>query len=145
MTDTQQKSRSQKDAFASVAFWQFMAFIVLLCFVWANEFLDLPHVLFGEEPASFSLFRAFTLSAAVIVCGVIAVGHTYQQQRAIVGKLLTTCLYCHRVQTGPSDDSWEHVEQYFMKQYPMDLEERACPECQTMIAYLPDDQSEKLF
>ncbi len=33
------KATTKKDAFASVAVWQFLAFIMLLCFVWVNEFL----------------------------------------------------------------------------------------------------------
>jgi hypothetical protein len=122
---------ARADAFASVAFWQLMAFIMLLCFVWASEVLDLPALLFGLERTPFNLFRACLMSAAVIVAAVIAVGHTYEQQKALMKNLLTACLYCHRVKT--KEDEWVHIEDYFLKLFPVALDRGACPECDQML------------
>ena len=126
------KMNARKDAFARIAFWQYMAFIFLLSFVWVIEVLDIPHRVFGVEESPFSLYQACLLSAAVLGAAVIAIGHTYEQQRSLLRKLLKTCLYCHRVKTTLGH--WEHVEEYFIKHYPVSMERGACPACEEMLA-----------
>ena len=128
------KINARRDAFARIAFWQYMAFIFLLCFVWVIEILDIPHRVFGVEETPFSLYRACLLSAAVIGAAVIAIGHTYEQQRSLLRKLLKTCLYCHRVKTVFG--KWEHVEEYFIKHYPISMERGACPACEEMLTHM---------
>jgi hypothetical protein len=128
------KMNARRDAFARIAFWQYMAFIFLLCFVCVIEVLDIPHRAFGAEETPFSLYRVCLLSAAVIGAAVIAIGHTYEQQRSLLRKLLKTCLYCHRVKTPHGH--WEHVEEYFIKHYPISMERGACPACEEMLTVM---------
>ena len=134
--DSNTNMSAQKDAFASVAFWQLMAFCLLLCFVWASEFIDLPHRAFGTPARPFSLYHTSILSAAIITAAIIAVGHTYERQKALVKSLLMTCLYCHRVKTD--ENTWEHVEEYFMKHYPVAIDRGPCPECESMLRSIDD-------
>ena len=126
----------KQDAFASVALWQFMAFILLLCFVWASEILDIPALVFGSGETPFNMFRVCLLSAAIITAGVVTVGHSYEQHRRLVKKLMMSCLYCHRVKTDKGN--WMHVEEYFMSHYPVAIDRAACPECQTMLKSIDD-------
>lgn len=126
------KMNARKDAFTQIACWQYMAFIFLLCFVWMIELLDIPYLAWGGEATPFSLFRFCVLTAAVLAAAVIAIGHTYEQQRSLLRKLLKTCLYCHRVKTPFG--KWEHVEEYFIKHYPVSMERGACPACKEMLA-----------
>jgi len=124
-------STPKADAFSSMALWQFLAFIVLLCFVWASEIFDLPALVFGSEETKFNIYRVSFLSAAIITAGIIAVGHSYERQRRLVKQLLMTCLYCHRVKTDKG--KWMHVEDYFLLHYPVAVDHNACPECQQML------------
>lgn len=128
------KMNARKDAFARIAFWQYMAFFFLLAFVWVNEILDIPRLAFGAAATPFSLYRGCVLTAAVLAAAVIAIGHTYEQQRSLLRKLLKTCLYCHRVKTAFG--KWEHVEEYFIKHYPVSMERGACPACEEMLALM---------
>ena len=130
------KMNARRDAFARIAFWQYMTFIFLLVFVWVLEFLDIPYLLFGIAPTPFNPYRVCLISAAIIGAAVIAIGHTYEQQRALLRKLLKTCLYCHRVKT--SFGKWEHVEEYFIKHYPISMERGACPSCSEMLSNMGD-------
>lgn len=125
------KKTLEGDAFSSVAAWQFLSFVLLLVTVWANEYFDLASVVFDSDPLPFSLYRASMLSAVIITIGVVSVGHTYEKQKALVRPLLMSCLYCHRVQIDK--EKWMHVEEYFIKQYPIDMERGACPDCQAML------------
>ncbi|OGV69306.1 MAG: hypothetical protein A2283_13830 [Lentisphaerae bacterium RIFOXYA12_FULL_48_11] len=124
------------DAFSSMALWQFLSFIALLCFVWTSEILDLPALVFGSEETSFNLYRVSLLSAAIITAGIITVGHSYERQRRLVKQLLMTCLYCHRVKTDKG--KWMHVEDYFLSHYPVAVDRNACPECQQMLKTVED-------
>lgn len=128
----------KKDAFSSIALWQFIAFILLLCFVWASEVLDLPARVFGVDASPFNLYRASLLSAAIVVTGIIAVGHSYERQRKLVKQLLMTCLYCHRVKTDRG--KWLHLDEYFMSHYPVAVDRTACPECQKMLKSVDEIQ-----
>ncbi|MBI3987735.1 MAG: hypothetical protein HY343_12485 [Lentisphaerae bacterium] len=132
------KTSARQDAFGSVALWQLMTFLFLICFIWANELLDLPNYLFGAEASPFNISRGLLLTMAIVATAVVAVGHTYEQQRSIVKNLVMTCAYCHRVETG--QNSWEHVEEYFIKHYPVDLGRGACPECQKMLEAVQERQ-----
>ena len=134
MTAASNTSNDKKDSFALIAFWQLLVFVLLLCFLWASEVLDLPHIVFGAKGTPFNLSRVCILSAAIITAGIVAVGHTYEQQRHIVNKLVMTCLYCHRVKT--SEGNWEHVEQFFTQNFPVKSNEGACPDCKTMLQSL---------
>ncbi len=130
-TDEATPVAAKRDAFASIAFWQFMCFVLLLCVVWVNERFDLPYLILGAAPSSFSWARGYILSAAVVVAAIVTVGHTYERQRKLVNKLLTSCLYCHRVKTDHGE--WMHVEDYFMMNYPVSLDRYACPDCKQML------------
>lgn len=132
------KIKARRDAFASIAFWQSMAFVFLLGTVWGGELLDAPEVIFHAEPTPFSWFRVLFLSTAVIASGVVVVGHTYEQQRTLLKKLLKTCIYCHRVETPSA--SWEYVEDYFVRHYPVAMQRGACPSCEKMLAELAAEQ-----
>lgn len=125
-----------KNAFTKIAVWQLMGFAFLLLFAWANEKFDFAAQMSGEIPLPFNLSRFCFIAAAIITTAIITVGHTYEQQRALVKNLLTACVYCHRVKT-PSGE-WEHVEEYFLKTFPVRVDRGACPECQKMLDFIKD-------
>ena len=122
---------SKIDAFSSVAFWQFMSFSVLLCFVWVEEKFDLTSMVFDTDPTPFNVYRAMLLSSVVILAGVVAVGNTYEKQRSLLKRLLMSCAYCHRVKTD--DGSWMHVEDFFLTHYPVDMDRGVCADCESML------------
>lgn len=125
------RSISTIDAFSSVALWQLMSFIMLLCFIWVNEFFDLSHIIFDTERSPFNFYRVSLLSSGVITAAIVTIGHTYEKQRKVINKIVTACLYCHRVQN--KNGSWEHVVEYFMKNFPVNLERGTCPDCKKML------------
>lgn len=137
--DDADKPLNEKDAFASVAFWEFMAFLILLLSIWVSEIMDLPSMLLGAPQSEFNFARACLLSAVVITAGIVAVGHTYERQKTLIRRLLMTCTYCHKVLGA--DGKWEYVEEYFTRHYPMSLERGACPACEDMLKSLNERQA----
>jgi hypothetical protein len=110
-----------------VAVWQFLAFILLLCVVWISEVLDLPFMFFRSSPTGVDIMRGCTLSAAVIVCAIIAVGNTYVQQKHVLKGMLILCSSCNKVKVRK--DAWEGIDDYLEKKTLATLAHDVCPDC----------------
>jgi len=110
-----------------IALWQFLAFAMLLCIVWVTEVLDLPALLFGVKPSAMEIYRAATLSAAVLLCAIIAVGNTYTQQRHILKGLMILCSACRKVKVNR--DAWQELDKYLERYSLARLGLDVCPEC----------------
>lgn len=126
------KLAARNDAFSRIAVWQAAAFVFLLCFVWCIELLDIPAFAFGAGGTAYRIVRLSLLTAGVFAAGIVAIGHTYEQQRSLLRKLLETCTYCHRVKLP--DSTWEHVDVYFIRHYPVGMRRSTCPQCEQMVA-----------
>ena len=138
-----EKFTSKQDSFASVAFWQFMAFIFLLAFAWVNELSDLASLVFGVDPSPPNIYRAYLMTAAIITAAVVSVGHTYEKQRAVLRHLLMTCAYCHRVKTDKG--LWIHVEEFFLAHFPIHMDRSSCPECENMLKAVEGTEGKNLL
>jgi hypothetical protein len=119
--------RTHLNFFAYVAFWQFLAFLVLICLVWVSEVIDLPNLFFATQPERLNLFRASVITAAAIVCAIITVGHTYLQQRHVLKGLLIVCTACKKVRIERG--AWEDMDRYLKRMGPIQLRNDLCPEC----------------
>lgn len=127
MKDGQPAKRKHRPILAYIAVWQFMAFIILLCVVWINEILDLPALLFDAEPSGIDVTRASTLSAAVLVCAIVAVGNTYTQQKHILRGLLILCSSCRKIRVNRG--MWEELNLYLERNTLAEFHLDMCPGC----------------
>jgi len=116
-----------KNAHATVVFWQWVALVMLILFVWVNEILDLPSIYFGAQPRPFDLSRACVSCAAILLAGIVLVGHTYVQEQQIIRGLISICSYCKKIRI--EDNTWEQIEEYVGKHGEITFTHGACPEC----------------
>ncbi|MBN1511490.1 MAG: hypothetical protein JXB13_05700 [Phycisphaerae bacterium] len=116
-----------RHAFAYIAFWQVLSFLILVLLVWANELLDFAHLFWGAPRSPFSLMRGCLATAGVLLGLVVTIGNTYLQQRSIVSGMLTICSYCHKIRID--QDLWQRIEQYVTKSSGIMLSHGVCPEC----------------
>jgi hypothetical protein len=117
----------KKDGLLSVAFWQFMAFLLLILTIWLNEQMDFSAMWFGTAPQKANLFRGFVLTAAVLVVSVVTVGHTYVQQKRIISGLLTVCARCRMIRVD--DELWKHMDEYVSEHSLALISHGLCPGC----------------
>jgi hypothetical protein len=115
------------NAFAYIAFWQFLTFGLLVLVIWVNELWDLPATLYDAPPKGPDLFSAWVLSAGVLLIAIITVGHTYVQQKRIISGMLTICSYCHKVRIERR--AWEQMEDYIADHSLAALSHGVCPTC----------------
>jgi hypothetical protein len=117
----------RKDSFARIAFWQFMTFLALLLAVWVNELLDLSALVYETPPRPPDLFNASILSAGVLLAAIVAVGHSYAQQKRIIRGFLTVCSYCHKIRIKHED--WEQMESFVVSRSLASFSHGVCPDC----------------
>jgi hypothetical protein len=117
-----------RKGFASIAFWQFMAFLLLICLIWLNEMVNLTALIWGEDlNAHPNMFRGFLLTAGVLLTAIVTVGHTYEQQKRLIRGMMTVCSYCKRVRLA--QEAWEKIEEYVARNSAVTFTHGVCPEC----------------
>jgi len=116
-----------KRGFAYIAFWQFMAFLMLLLLVWANEVLDLASLIWGTTRLAPNIFRGMVLTVGVLVTAIVTVGHTYEQQRRVIKGFVTVCSHCNRVRLD--QEAWEKIEEYVARHSMLTFSHGICPDC----------------
>ena len=116
-----------KRGFAYIAFWQFMAFLMLVLLVWANEVLDLASLIYGTSPIAPNVFRGSVMTCGVIITAIVTVGHTYEQQKRVIRGILTVCSYCNKVRFD--HEAWEKIEEYVARNSMLTFTHGICPEC----------------
>ena len=110
-----------------VAAWQFLCFLLLICFIWASELLDIKHVLYGTPRDKVDWSQAWLLTAATITVGIITVGQTYILEKRILRGFIIVCSYCHKVQINKA--AWQQMEAYFIGRTRVDFSHGVCPSC----------------
>lgn len=116
-----------------VALWQFLCFLLLICFVWAAEAVDLKHILYDTPRAPMDWLKASILTAAIIAVGIITVGHTYLQEKRILRGFIIVCSYCHKVQVEKS--AWQQMELYVSDRTLAEFTHGVCPVCYEKIMH----------
>jgi len=116
-----------KDAHSVVALWQWVALVMLMLLVWVSEGLDLPSILFGAQHRPFDVSRACFSCAAILLTGIILVGHTYLQQQRVLRGLVSICCYCKKIRMDRG--VWQQIEEYVGRHGDVTFTHGACPKC----------------
>lgn len=130
MTDaleTRMRRSQEKDGMISVAFWQLMAFLMLILLIWANEVIDLTSLWFDARESEMNVYRGSVLTIGVILVAIITVGHTYLQQKRIITGLLTVCSGCRKIRLD--DHLWEQLDEYVSDHSLALISHGLCPHC----------------
>ncbi len=115
------------DGLMWIAFWQMMAFCILILLIWVNETMDLASLWFGTPPGHPDVFRGCVLTIATLIVAIIATGHSYVQQKRIIKGLLTVCSHCHKVRIDEA--MWERVDDYITEHSLALISHGLCPHC----------------
>ena len=119
--------RLQRRPLSTMAFWQFLGFVLLLCFLWANEVLDLPALIYGRSSGAFDIIGTCLLTAGIILIGFVTVAHTLVQQRKMLKGFVTVCSYCGKVHID--EDAWSHMEEFIAERSLIEFSHGICPAC----------------
>jgi hypothetical protein len=104
--------------------------ILFLFLTIGNEILDLPHLIFGDQPTSFGQRTGEIIIEVVIFVAVMTIEgllfkNLYRRIRILEG-LLPICASCKKVR---HEEQWEQVEQYIAEHSLARFSHSLCPDC----------------
>jgi hypothetical protein len=107
---------------------ELLGFAAVIAVIWLDEYVDLPHRLFGAvrtplRPQEF-WFEALTvlLVASVVVSATLWV---FQRLRFFEG-FVHVCAWCRKVNVA---EEWVSFEQFLKRETDVQLSHSICPEC----------------
>lgn len=124
----QKRSRAVNEALLLEA----LGFIFVALLIWVNEYLDLPHFLFGSTPTPFRPVEVAIESGFVLLLGAAVTGVSWLTFRrlAYLESLLILCASCQRV---GDEGRWMDFESFLESRDRTETTHGMCPDCQTTL------------
>lgn len=115
----------------SIFVWQVAILLVFLALTFTNEFVDVPHYLFGDTATTWDqrigeIFIELFIFVAVICLEIYLFRKLLRRIRILEG-FLPICANCKKIRT---QDKWEQIENYIAKNSLAEFSHSLCPECQ---------------
>jgi hypothetical protein len=107
---------------------EILVFAALLAVIWLDEFVDLPHLLFGDPPTPYRLAEFVIETLACSIVGIATITGTLFILRRLdrVERFLRVCAACRKVSLG---EEWVVFEEYLAKKLALRSSHGICPEC----------------
>ena len=109
---------------------QVVILVTLLALTFANEVLDLPHLMLGDQATTWGQRTGEICVELLIFCGVIALEVFLFARQArrikILEGFLHICAGCKKIQV---EDRWEQLENYISTHSQAEFSHSLCPEC----------------
>jgi len=112
-----------------VVVYETMAFGTIIMFVWLDELLDLPHLLYGAEATPVNWREALLESVVVAVVGAVIVRYTWKifaRMKYLEG-ILPVCASCKKIRD--QNNTWHPIESYIAARTDADFSHSICPDC----------------
>jgi hypothetical protein len=109
-----------------------LAFIFVALLIWVNEYLDLPHMVFGAPATPWRPVEVAIESGFVCLLGaaVTAVSWLTFRRLAYLESLLILCASCQRV---GDEGRWLPFELFVAARDRMDTTHGMCPDCKSTL------------
>lgn len=115
----------------SILIWQILILMLFLGLTTANEILDLPHLLLGDQATTWSQ-RSGEITVEVMIFVIVTGVGIYLFRRLmrrirILEGFLPICASCKKIRTG---DQWQQIENYISAHSLVQFSHSLCPDCQ---------------
>lgn len=103
-------------------------FGLVILLIWASEYLDLPHALFGAPPTPIRLSELALEAGLTVIVGTGVMIASWRANRAIahLERQLLICGSCRRVSAG---GRWMTFERYVAQREQLETSHGVCPSC----------------
>jgi hypothetical protein len=106
--------------------YELTGFLAVIMIVWLDEFIDLPHKLFGAPatPINYieSSFETIIISALAILV-IILIDSLLKR---ILTGILPVCSFCKKIRV---DDHWIPIDTYIRDRSEAEFSHGICPQC----------------
>ena len=112
-----------------IIYCEFFGFGLLLVTSWINEFLDLPHFLFGGPPTPFNITENIFESLLILIVGLLVILLTLKLLNEIkhLEGLLPICASCKKIRDRHGN--WVQIEGYIRDHTDAEFSHSYCPGC----------------
>jgi hypothetical protein len=95
-----------------------------------NEIFDLPHLLFGDNPTSFTqrtgeIIIELVILTIIMIIEIVLIKKLYERIRILEG-FLPICANCKKIR---HKESWDQIEKYISDHSLAKFSHSICPEC----------------
>ena len=112
----------------NVIAFEIVCFAVVILSLWADEILDVPHVLFGAEQTPVNwvegVFETAIICALCIV--VVSLTRRFLNEIRYLEGLLSVCSFCKKIRSGKE---WISIEKYIQDHSAAEFSHGVCPDC----------------
>ncbi len=124
--------RRQSRAVNEALVLEALGFIFVALLIWVNEYLDLPHLIFGSTATPFRPVQVAIESGFVLLLGAAVTGVSWLTFRrlAYLESLLILCASCQRV---GDEGRWMDFEDFVESRDRLETTHGMCPDCQTTL------------
>ena len=112
-----------------VILYEGIGFATIIGLTWANEILDIPHLVFGAPQTRINFREALFESGCVAIMAVIVLRLTWTFLAHIkyLEGLVVVCSFCKRVRIAK--DTWVPIEQFVRDRAEVEFSHSFCPSC----------------
>jgi hypothetical protein len=115
----------------SIFIWQAVILVLFLALTTANEVLDLPHLLLGDQATTWSqrsgeIIVEVSIFIAIVALEVTLFRRLFHRIRILEG-FLPICANCKKIR---HDTHWEEIEAYVSRHSLVSFTHSICPDCQ---------------
>jgi len=116
-----------------------LGFLLVAIFLWLDELVDLPRVIFGSEPTPINYAELVMESALVLLLGIVVMMISIRLARHIIKleRLFSVCLVCEKVCLPgldcKSQDCWKEMDLFILDRAGSHVTSDVCPECKAKV------------
>ncbi|MFH1081037.1 MAG: hypothetical protein V1766_12410 [Pseudomonadota bacterium] len=105
---------------------ELMGFLIVIMIVWLDEFIDLPHKLFGAPATHVNYIESIFETIIISVLAVIVILITHTLLKRILTGILPVCSFCKNIRV---DGRWLPIDSYIRDHSEADFSHSICPQC----------------
>ena len=109
--------------------YESIGFAGILLFIWFDELIDIPRLLFGAPPTPFNWKEALFESLFVGALGLVIIIHNrkmFRRMKYLEG-ILPVCSSCKKIRDD--NGQWQAIESYIHDKSAARFSHGICPEC----------------
>ena len=115
--------------FKRVILYEITGFTVVVMFLWLDEMVDFPHLVFGMQASPINIGESVWETIIILLLAILVAIFTRKLFRRIkvLEGLLPTCSVCKKIRIGKKE--WEKIEIYITNHSEAEFTHSFCPEC----------------
>ena len=109
--------------------YEVIAFVCLIIFIWLDEIIDIPLLLWGAESTPLNWRESLFESIVIALLGALIINFTnklFHRMKYLEG-ILPICASCKKIRDDKGH--WHQIESYIRNRSKAEFSHGICPEC----------------